>query len=111
MIMDSNIDPAEWRSEVDRVEKLLEIPEYPELLSSQSDSDYLFTLEETNFRKINIFNAFLERQLKNENFRLIENTYSMIEYQLNKINGYESRLRSMKQFKEKVYIFKLVGKD
>ena len=49
--MQTNIEPSEWRKEVDRVQRLLEIPEYPELLSSQSDSYAFYLTEENNLRK------------------------------------------------------------
>ncbi len=100
--METNIDPAEWRREVDRVEKLLSIPEYPELLSSQSDSDCLFILEETNFRKMNIFNNFLDKQLKTEKVQLVENFNNLIENDLKKINFFETKLSCLDQFKQKV---------
>jgi hypothetical protein len=102
MIMETNIDPAEWRREVDRVEKLLSIPEYPELLSSQSDSEYLFIPEETNFKKMNIFNNFLDKQLKSNNLILFENLKNSIEEDLKNINLFETRLSTHDKFKDKV---------
>lgn len=118
VIMESNFDPAEWKQEVDRVEKLLEIPEYPEFLMSASESSLIgsaninsinnFNNQVVNnddiniVKKFNIFSNYFERVAKNANLNTLKSTYEGIDEELKKINSFERVVSSMGLMKDKI---------
>jgi hypothetical protein len=107
MIMETTIDPVEWRREVDRVQNLLEIPEYPELLLSGSDSSYVnpanFLNEEIDIsKKLNFFSGYFDKILKNKNLQIVKSLEEGIDYELNKINSFENFFSSSNLIKDKI---------
>lgn len=102
IILESNIDPKEWRREVDRVQKLLEIPEHPEFLITNSHFSDLSSANFNNFfhflnnnsedisTKIGVFGAFLNRSTcNNQNFELLKSCNDNIGNELNSIRKFE----------------------
>lgn len=99
IILESDIDLKEWRREIDRVQKLLEISEHPEfLITSSNYSDFSSTnfnkfLNNNNedvISKIGIFTTFLNRSTSNNiNFELLKNCSHKIENELNSIKNFE----------------------
>jgi hypothetical protein len=107
MIMETTIDPVEWRREVDRVQNLLEIPEYPELLLSGSDSSYTnpanFNNDEIDItRKLNFFSSYFDKIIKNKNMQNVKSFGESIDADLIKINSFEKIFSSSKLIKDKI---------
>ena len=104
--METNIDVTEWRREVDRVQKLLEIPEYPEFLISGSNysdisgSVLVNTNNDLNFR-LNQFSGYLNKNVcKNINFEMLNNLSSYIENELNLIKKFENFVSVQENLKD-----------
>lgn len=116
--MESTIDPQEWKREIDRVEKLLEIPEYPEFMEgSQSESSHeKNTYIMNNFnnedvvKKLSIFSSYFDKSLSNGQIILdsLQLTNENIGSDLKKIQNFENNLASMSYLKDNVsiYLFK-----
>ena len=115
IILESNIDPKEWRREVDRVQKLLDIPEHPEFLITNSNCSDLSSANFNNFfqflnnnnedinTKIGVFSAFLERSTcNNKNFELLKNCSGQIENELNSIRKFEKLISQKDNLKNKL---------
>ncbi len=104
--METNIDPQEWRREVDRVEKLLGIPEYPELLASGSDSSINVNTNDVNdldlLSKFQFYTNYFQKATKNKNIQIISNVEEMIDSELKKINYFENKLCSSGVVKESI---------
>jgi hypothetical protein len=105
--METTIDPVEWRREVDRVQNLLEIPEYPELLLSGSDSSYAnpanFNNDEIDItRKLNFFSSYFDKIIKNKNMQNVKSFGESIDADLIKINSFEKIFSSSKLIKDKI---------
>lgn len=113
--MESNIDPKEWRREVDRVQKLLEIPEHPEFFVSNSQFSDFSSANFTNFfqflnnnnedisTKIGVFSAFLKKSTSNnQNFELLKNCSDNLENELNSIRKFEKLISLKDNLKTKL---------
>lgn len=116
IIMEANMDPVEWRREVDRVEKLLEIPEYPDFMEgSHSESSAVYHPQPINnfnlasgddvIRKLSSLTNYFDKMLNNsksiDNFKCLNDN---IEQELRKINTFEKNI-SMNYMKDKVKSF------
>lgn len=104
--METNIDVTEWRREVDRVQKLLEIPEYPEFLISGSNySDISGSVlvnanNDLNFR-LSQFSGYLNKNVcKNINFEMLNNLSGYIENELNSIKKFENFISAQDNLKD-----------
>ena len=115
IILQSNIDPSDWRREVNRVSKNLEIPEHPEFLISNSNysdgslanSKNIFEiLNNTNediTTKLNCFHNFLNKATKNNsNFEMLNNCSDQIQNELNIIQKFEKIISSKGNLKGKI---------
>ena len=115
MIMETTIDPVEWRREVDRVQNLLEIPEYPELLLSGSDSSYVYpaNLLSDEFdisQKLNFFAGYFDKILNNKNLQLVKSLEESINYELNRINSFENFFSTSNLIKGKIEKIQKINK-
>ena len=115
MIMETTIDPVEWRREVDRVQNLLEIPEYPELLLSGSDSSYVYpaNLLSDEFdisEKLNFFAGYFDKILNNKNLQLVKSLEESINYELNRINSFENFFSTSNLIKDKIEKIQKINK-
>lgn len=114
--METNIDPSEWRREVDRVEKLLTIPEYPEFLISNSNySEFssaningLFQYlnqkigEDLN-TKIKFFSNYLQGCISNNlSFEILKSCSEKIQNELSLIKKFENLISSQDNLKDKI---------
>jgi hypothetical protein len=120
MIMESHIDPIEWKNEIDRVEKLLEISEYPEFLESHSHSsiagnnnrsginnncDNIFAIAENPILKFNSLSVFFDKTANDAKFiNQIKVSNEVIEDELRKISNFEKTVSSSNLIKNKVRI-------
>lgn len=104
--MEANIDPVEWRREIDRVEKLLEIAEYPEFLisGSQSESSCVNNLmnDDSVVAKLMGLGSYYEKIIHNPNLEKIRNKHVEIENELIQIGKFERHISSSVNVKSKV---------
>jgi len=108
-VLTSTIDPSDWRHEVDRVQNLLEIQEYPEFLMSASESSninsmYLHINEKDTIRKIRNISTYFENIKKNNHMQKFLDVQKVIDDQINKVSIFEKSLSSSNKIKERVKI-------
>ena len=107
LIMEANIEPLEWRKEFERVEKLLEIPEYPEFLISGSDnSNICGDVDLVN--KVSKYSFYFEKNVKNKYLFILQNIYEAIDIELKQINLFEKVISESDKVKNKVININLI---
>jgi hypothetical protein len=117
MIIENNIDPIEWKSEYLRVEKLLDIQEFPEFFmsgSSHSDNstnnlnnnNIIFSENYEHIPSLNRYSSFLDSMIinnknkkSNKNLWMLNKCSNFIDNQLKSINGFENRLSQSENMK------------
>jgi hypothetical protein len=109
LVLQSTIDPSDWRHEVDRVQNLLEIQEYPEFLMSASESSninsmYLQINEKDTIRKIKNISSFFESIKNKYHIQNFLDVQKVIDDQLKKVSIFEKSLSSSYKIKKKVII-------
>jgi hypothetical protein len=107
MIINSTIDPVEFKKEMDRVYKVLSISEYPEFLCSGSHSEVNIPNNKLVYNDDNISNLknldiYFQKALAPWNLDALNKRAKVIEFQLKQINSYEKALLTMDNFKDKV---------
>lgn len=107
--MESNIDPIEWRREIDRVEKLLEIEEYPEFFISGSQSENSVPAinnnlinERSTVERLKNQGQFLEKFTNKKYIGLLVKTWTIVDNDLNMIDTFESRISQSDYLCERV---------
>lgn len=115
--MKSNINPSDWKREVKRVSKnlILDIPEYPEFLisnsnysnSSLANSKNVFEIlnnsKEDITTKLSCMHNFLNKATKNNsNFIMLNNCSDQIENELNNIKKFEKIISNKGNLKGKI---------
>jgi hypothetical protein len=107
MIINATIDGAEWKKEMDRVNKILSISEYPEFLTSGSYSESALNnnkviYSDNNVINIKNLNSYFDKTLTASNIDEINKKVGSIENQLKQIIGYERTLSNMDKYRDKV---------